>query len=96
MKDDDYDVETLQERRILEAIDSTGNGKTPETALCVTDVGQEYEYLARVFPYYLLKVTRQSLYEDSFDRLEFDENPYDIECIYFDIRRRFEVGYPRR
>lgn len=96
MDDDDYDVETLQERRILEAIDSTGDGKTPETALCVTDVGHEYEYLARVFPYFTLKVTRQTLYEDSIDRLEFDENPFGIECIYFDIRRRFEVGYPRR
>ena len=40
--DDNYCIDTLQERKILEAIDSTGDGISEETALCVTDVGQEY------------------------------------------------------
>lgn len=89
---DQYDVSTIQERKLLEAIDSTGDGKTPETALFVTDVGQEYEYLQRVFPYSRFTVKQQS-FSDGIDCLEFEDNAFGIECIYFDISRRFEVGY---
>ena len=87
-----YDVSTVQERRILEAIDSTGDGKTPETALCVIDVGQEYEYISRVFPYSELRQLKQSVC-NGIDCLEF-EPAYGVDRIYFDIGRRFEVGYP--
>lgn len=90
--DDGYVVFTLQERKLLEAIDSSGDGKTPETALCVIDVGQEYEYLDRVFPYSLLKLRSQS-FSNGIDCLEFEENDFHIERIYFDISRRFDVGY---
>ena len=93
--DDDYLVDTLQERCILQAIDSTGDGKTPATALCVTNVAQEYEYIKRVFPYNMASVARQSVDLDDIDCLEFAENPFGVERIYFDIHRRFEVGYPR-
>lgn len=89
---DMYDVVSIQERKLLEAIDSTGDGKTPETALCVTDVGQEYEYLHRVFPYSLLTVKRQSV-SNGIDCLEFIDNAFEIERLYFDISRRFDVGY---
>lgn len=92
--DDDYYVDTLQERKILEAIDSTGDGRSRETALCVTDVGQEYEYMERVMPYTFLEVKRQSV-RDGIDCLEFEENIHEIECLYFDISRRFDVGYPK-
>lgn len=92
--DDNYCVETLQERRILETIDSTGDGRSRETALCVTDVGQEYEYMERVMPYTFLEVKGQSL-RDGIDCIEFKENMYGIERLYFDISRRFDVGYPR-
>lgn len=44
MMDDDYEQDTPQERLLMEAIDSTGDGKSPETSLCVIDVHQEYEY----------------------------------------------------
>lgn len=91
--DDNYCIYTLQERRILEAIDSTGDGMSRETALCVTDVGQEYEYMERVRPYSFLKVVRQSV-EDGIDCLEFEPNIFGVERIYFDISRRFDVGYP--
>lgn len=91
---DNYCIATLQERRILEAIDSTGDGKSKETALCVTDVRLEYEYIDRVRPYNLLEVKRQRLLEDGIDCLEFKPNIFGIECIYFDIHRRFDVGYP--
>lgn len=96
-EDFDYDgkylINTVQERRILEAIDSTGDGMSRETALCVTDVGQEYEYMERVRPYNFLKVVRQSV-EDGIDCLEFEPNIFGVECLYFDIHRRFDVGYP--
>ena len=90
--DDNYCIDTLQERRILEAIDSTGDGMSKETALCVTDVGQEYEYIHRVSPYNLLEVVRQSV-ENGIDCLEFKSNIYGVERLYFDIHRRFDVGY---
>ena len=91
--DDNYCIYTLQERRILEAIDSTGDGMSRETALCVTDVGQEYEYMERVRPYNFLKVVRQSV-EDGIDCLEFEPNIFGVERLYFDIHRRFDAGYP--
>lgn len=91
---DDYFVDTIQERRFLEAIDSTGDGKSPVTALCVTDVGMEYEYIRRVFPYCTLKVEKQSVSGEGIDCLEFEENDFGVERIYFDMARRFEVGYP--
>ena len=90
--DDNYYIDTLQERKILEAIDSTGDGISEETALCVTDVDQEYEYISRVFPYNLLEVVRQSV-RNGIDGLEFEPNIYGVERIYFDIIRRFDVGY---
>ena len=90
--DDNYYIDTLQERKILEAIDSTGDGISEETALCVTDVGQEYEYISRVFPYNLLEVARQRV-RNGIDCLEFKPNIYGVERIYFDISRRFDVGY---
>ncbi len=92
--DDDYEVDTPQERLLMETIDSTGDGKTPETALCVIDVHQEYEYISRKFPYSCLKMVKQSV-NDGIDCLYFDENPFDVDRIYFDIKRRFDVGYPR-
>ena len=90
--DDNYCIDTLQERKILEAIDSTGDGISEETALCVTDVGHESEYISRVFPYNLLEVVRQSV-RNGIDGLEFKPNIYGVERIYFDIIRRFDVGY---
>ena len=92
--DDDYMVDTSQERLLMKTIDSTGDGKSPETAYCVIDVHQEYEYLERKFPFCCLKMTKQSV-RNGIDCLHFDDNPFGIDCIYFDISRRFDVGYPR-
>lgn len=88
--DDNYYIDTLQERRILEAIDSTGDGKSKETALCVTCVAQEYEYIRRVYPYCLFSVIQQT-FSDGVDCLMFEPNPLGVERIYFDISRHFEV-----
>ena len=60
--DDDYMVDTPQERLLMQTIESTGDGKSPETALCVIDVHQEYEYIERKFPFCCLKMTKQSVH----------------------------------
>lgn len=81
-----------QEKLILEAIDSTGDGKTPETALCVIDVRQEYEYIQRVVRLSALQLVKQSVM-NGIDCLELKDYDGRIEKVYFDISRRFEVGY---
>ena len=86
-----FDV-SPQEKLILETIDSTGDGKTPETALCVIDVHQEHEYIQRVVRLSFLQLVRQSV-ANGIDCLELRDYDGRIEKIYFDISRRFEVGY---
>ena len=81
-----------QEKLILETIDSTGDGKTPETALCVIDVHQEHEYIRRVVRLFVLQLVRQSVV-NGIDCLELRDYDGRIEKVYFDISRRFEVGY---
>lgn len=91
MYDEYFDV-SPQERLILQAIDSTGDGKTPETALCVIDVCQEYEYIKRADRFMGLQLVQQSVV-NGIDCLEFKDHRGDIEKVYFDISRRFEVGF---
>lgn len=87
-----FDV-SPQEELLLKAIDSTGDGKTPETALCVIDVHQEYEYIHRVARLFVLRLVEQSVV-NGIDCLTFENNKGEIEKVYFDISRRFDVGYP--
>lgn len=87
-----FDV-SPQEELILKAIDSTGDGKTLETALCVIDVHQEYEYIQRVVRLFVLRLVEQSVV-NGIDCLTFENKRDEIEKVYFDISRRFEVGYP--
>ena len=87
-----FDV-SPQEELLLKAIDSTGDGKTPETALYVIDVHQEYEYIHRVVRLFVLRLVEQSVM-NGIDCLTFENNRGGIEKVYFDISRRFEVGYP--
>ena len=89
---DDYMVDTPQERLLLQTIESTGDGVTPETAFCIIDVSQEYEFMNRVFPYNLLIVSRRRLLSKSINCFEFSPNAFNIERIYFDVSRRLEVG----
>ena len=86
-----FDV-SPQEKLLLEAIDSTGDGKTPEMALCVIDVHQEYEYLKRVIKYYGMRIVKQSV-SNGIDCLVLKDEEGTIETLFFDISRRFEVGY---
>lgn len=85
-----FDV-SPQEKLILETIDSTGDGKNPETALCVIDVHQEYEYIQRVVRLGVLQLVKQSV-RNGIDCLELKDHDGRIEKVYFDISRRFEVG----
>ena len=87
-----FDV-SPQEELLLKAIDSTGDGKTPETALCVIDVHQEYEYIHRVVRLFVLRLVEQSVV-NGIDCLTFENNKGEIEKVYFNIGRRFEVGCP--
>ena len=87
-----FDV-SPQEELILKAIDSTGDGKTPETALCVIVVHQEYEYIHRVVRLSVLRLVKQSV-KDGVDCLELEDYDGSIEKVFFNISRRFEVGYP--
>jgi hypothetical protein len=90
--DSPYFGVSSQEKLLLEAIDSTGDGKTPETALCVIDVHQEYEYIQRVVRLSVLQLVKQSV-KNGIDCLELEDYDGRIEKVYFDISRRFEVGY---
>ena len=86
-----FDV-SPQEKLLLETIDSTGDGKTPETALCVIDVNQEYEYIQRVVRFGVLKIVKQS-FSEGIDCIELEGHNGQVEKLYFDISRRFEVSY---
>ena len=87
-----FDV-SPQEKLLLETIDSTGDGKTPETALCVIDVDQEYEYIQRVVRFGVLKIVKQS-FSEGIDCIELEGHNGQVEKLYFDISRRFEVECP--
>jgi hypothetical protein len=89
LEPDYYWVDTLQERRILEAIDSTGDGKSSETALQVIDIHQEYEYMRRVYPYCDLKIERQAVQESGIDIFVFKPNIYGVSELYFDSGMRW-------
>ena len=92
MDDSPYFDVSPQEKLILETIDSTGDGKTPETALCVIDVHQEYEYIQRVVRLSVLQLVKQSV-RNGIDCLELKNYDGRIEKVYFDISRRFDIGY---
>lgn len=83
----------LQKGMIAKAIISTGDGKTPQTAFCVIDIYQEYELLSILMPECTPLVKKQELLSGNIDCLEFEPNCYGIERMYFDMSRRFEVGY---
>lgn len=73
---------------IIEAILSSGDGKTCESGFHVICVAHEYEIL-KVFR---LQMKEQALSDNSHcDRLELEDAPKDIKYIYFNIWRTMEV-----
>lgn len=77
-----------QQDMIIEAIASTGDGLTPETAWYVIDVYQEYDFI----DYYDLGQMMNQTVRNHIDCLEL-LTPDGIKKYYFNIQRRFEVGY---
>ena len=64
--------------------------KNPES---VDIVHQEYEYIQRVVRLSVLQFVKQSV-KKGIDCLELKDYDGSIEKVYFDISRRFDVGYP--
>lgn len=74
------------------AIINSGNGKSPETAFYVNEVGHEY-LLASLFDLVPKGQSLEHKGKHVFDKLELHENQYGLEAIYFNIdsfyRKRF-------
>ena len=69
---------------LFSTIMSSGNGKTPETAFHVISTTDEYGLMDMLG----LPLKSQSLVERhgrSYDLMEFQENKFDLESIYFDV-----------
>lgn len=94
--DDEEQIDSYQCQceQIMNTLLSTGDGSSPETAFCVIDTYQEYELMQELFVYNVPKRIRQSVSEDGIDCIELEPNDFGVEKLYFDVHRRFEVGYP--
>ena len=69
---------------LFTTITSSGNGKTPETAFQVISTTDEYGMMDMLG----LSLKSQSLVERhgrSYDLMEFQENNYELESLYFDV-----------
>ena len=87
---DDYVVPTLQEKLIIDALKSTGDGLTKETAIYVTEIEQEYDYMDRVYPDIIRLRKRQTLVSDDeheYDMFIFRDNPRGIKELWFECSR---------
>lgn len=74
----------VQVMMLFSAIMSTGDGKTPETAFHVISTTDEYGMMDMLG----LSLKSQSLVERhgrSYDLMEFQENKYGLESLYFDV-----------
>ena len=90
------EYDSPQSELLRKVIESTGNGKMPDTAYCVICVGNEYDFIERDYPYFLLERKRQSLirYDDKYiDCWEFEENDFGIDKVYFDVTALFKYGF---
>ena len=56
------------------------------------DVNQEYEYIQRIVRLSVLQIVGQNV-KKGIDCLEMKDFDGRIEKIYFDVSRRFDVGY---
>ena len=87
------EYDSSQSELLGKVIESSGDGKTPATAYCVICVGNEYDFMERVFPYCILDKKGQSLirYEDKYiDCWEFEENDFGTDKVYFDVTAWFK------
>ena len=87
------EYDSSQSELLGKVIESSGDGKTPATAYCVICVGNEYDFMERVFPYCFLDKKGQSLirYEDKYiDCWEFEKNDFGTDKVYFDVTAWFK------
>lgn len=82
-----YQVYKTRRNGILDAIFSTGDGRSDTTAFHVASVGHEYDILRLLG----LSSKGQSLTANLCDYLELRENEYDLDGLYFDVSQLFEV-----
>lgn len=91
--DDLYGYDSPQSQLLIRVIESTGDGKTPETAFSVISVGDEYAFMERKAPYFLLERKKQSVKKISdrfIDCIEFKENMFGVNELYFDVTAFFK------
>ncbi|MCK4568915.1 MAG: DUF4919 domain-containing protein, partial [Bacteroidales bacterium] len=74
----------------VDAIMSTGDGLSANTAFVVIYIRDEYEMLEVLgFKF----GGKQALLAGDYDMLELEENPYGVEALYFDVSRMFAAGF---
>ena len=79
--------ETRQTEMIIEAMLSTGDGRTIDTSFYVINVGNEYELINILgFKY----GGEQSLVDFQHDYLKLADNEYELEGLYFEMSRSME------
>lgn len=76
-----YDIWNIQKNGILDAIVSSGDGETEESAIHVISVEHEYEVLYRMG----LEILSDSLCSDKVEFLKVDDNAEDIPGLYFNF-----------
>lgn len=88
-----YHLWNDKQNSLLDAILSSGDGDTEESAIHVINIEHEYEVLNRMG----LKVEKDSLCNDHIEYIKVKENAEDIQGLYFDFgacrsvyRRRYD------
>lgn len=88
-----YHLWNDKQNSLLDAILSSGDGETPESAIYVTNIEHEYEVLNRLG----LRVEKDSLCNEQMEYIRVKENAEDIPGIYFNFgacrsvyRKRYE------
>lgn len=76
-----YDIWNIQKNGILDAIISSGDGETEESAIHVISVEHEYEVLYRMG----LEIIKDSLCNDKVEFLKVADNAEDIPGVYFNF-----------
>jgi len=74
----------------VDAIMSTGDGLSTNSAFVVIYIQDEYEIIEVLgFKF----GGNQYLLNGNFDMIELQENPYGVDALYFDVDRLLEVGF---
>ena len=87
-----YIVNTLQEKLLLDMFRSTGDGLSKDTAIYITEVEQEYDYMEAVYPELIPFRISQGLVDSFdndkfFDLFRFEDNPTGIRELWFECTR---------